>query len=359
MSARMWPKLLWIVLLPLLAQASDNDTITFASAVLGKNMQYLVVKPTNYEDRVAQGHRYPVVYLLHCAGCTDLLWCSSSYGDVDAAIDEFDLIAVAPYDGGWGGDYRWWLDSPKRAQSQLATYVVDELRPRIDSAYATLTGPANTALAGHSMGGFGSMHLLIEYPDVFGVAVPIKAGLDLSYPLNENWGSDFNLFDLLGSEPRDSVNWHKVNVLRNAHKLQGRDIALRIYYGLEDTWFAQENEQLHSLLGTLGVDHELFALQEDHFPVTPSLMRQTLQFIDTSFSRQQSAVMMQRRGAVSPSSQEHPTRSALSTGLYDLRGTRLEHEAGAAAQGVYVAEALRGAATIAAWSGMGLRQARD
>ncbi len=351
MNERVWSKLLWAALVPLLALSADKDTVVFASSVTGGNMQYLVIKPTDYEERVADGHRYPVVYLLHCAGCTDLLWCSGSYGDVDMMIDEFDLIAVAPYDGGGMGDYRWWLDSPKRAESQLATYVADELRGRIDSAYATLRGPMNTALAGHSMGGFGSFHLLIEYPDIYGIAVPIKAGVDLTYPLNPNWDSDFNLFDLLGTEPGDSVNWRRVNVLRNAHRLQNRDIALRMYYGLNDTWFADENERLHVLLESLDIDHECIALPQDHFAVEPSLMREVLRFVDTSFTRRESAVMP-RRGAGPARSDNRLARrtpaAEASPPLYDLRGLRVEHGSAGAAAGVYVSDVAWGMLSLMA-----------
>ncbi|MBD3239756.1 MAG: hypothetical protein GF331_04165 [Chitinivibrionales bacterium] len=348
MNTRVCTWLVWLALVPALTAAADMDTVEFASAVVGQDMRYLVVKPTDYEDRVASGHRYPVVYLLHCAGCTDLYWCSDYYGDIDGAIDSFDMIIVAPYDGGTGGDYRWWLDSPKRSQLQLATYVVDELRSRIDSAYATYSGPMNTALAGHSMGGFGSLHLLIEYPDVFGIAVPIKAGVDLRYPLNPSWGGAFNLTNLLGTEPADSVYWQRVNVLRNAHKLQGRDIALRMYNGLQDRWFAEENAYLDTLLDSLGIDHEHFGLDEDHFDVAPSVMREVLGFIDTSFARQAIAVAP-RRGAVQPELRNGPAAGRPERNadrLYDLKGIRLRGDGRGTAAGVYVSRSPWGTVTV-------------
>lgn len=48
--------------------------------------------------------------------------------------------------------------------------IVEELKPMIDSRYATLTDAANTAVMGSSMGGLISLYALCEYPEVFGAA---------------------------------------------------------------------------------------------------------------------------------------------------------------------------------------------
>lgn len=49
-------------------------------------------------------------------------------------------------------------------------FIVDELKPLIDSKYSTLTDASNTAIMGSSMGGLISLYALCEYPDVFGSA---------------------------------------------------------------------------------------------------------------------------------------------------------------------------------------------
>jgi predicted alpha/beta superfamily hydrolase len=49
-------------------------------------------------------------------------------------------------------------------------FIVTELKPFIDSNYATLTNRDNTFVAGSSMGGLISFYALCEYPDVFGGA---------------------------------------------------------------------------------------------------------------------------------------------------------------------------------------------
>ena len=49
-------------------------------------------------------------------------------------------------------------------------FLVTELKPYIDSHYATLPDQQNTFVAGSSMGGLISMYAICEYPEVFGGA---------------------------------------------------------------------------------------------------------------------------------------------------------------------------------------------
>jgi len=317
--------LMFALVLSRLPYAGTVDTLMLQGESTGKTMRYLVIKPDDYAAKADAGMRFPVVYLLHCAGCDDHLWNTQDYADVDAVIDGMGFLAVAPYDGGTGGDYRWWLDSPVRPESQLATYVADELKAAVDTLYPTKPDRANTALCGHSMGGFGSFHLLIEHSDVFGIAVPIKAAVDLSMPLNPNWPGDFNLAALLGATLADSGNWNRVNVLRNAHRLVGRDVRLRYYDGVDDTWFHEENARLDTLLDSLGVRHERIILREGHFEVTPELMRRVFGYLDTLFSSTATVEPPGRRGEATtprPSRAAAPGSRWNGTACFDIRGAR-------------------------------------
>lgn len=285
MGRAAWRRVCAAVILGASAQAvaSVVDTLDLYSDTIGATIPCVVVRPDSYEADTAAGRRFPVVYLLHCAGCTHLHWLSPSYANLSAAVEGLDVIAVAPSDG--GGMYHWWLDSPKLANSQLASFVTLELKPHIDSTYATYADSANTALTGHSMGGFGAMHLLIEYPHLFSIAAPMKAGLDLTYPSRPSWPSYFSLDQLLGPEPEDSVHWQKVNVLRNAHRLAGRGAHLRIYNGLYDNWFQGENSELNLLLDSLRIPHEYVSLPEGHTVVAPATMREIFEWMDECFAR--------------------------------------------------------------------------
>lgn len=49
-------------------------------------------------------------------------------------------------------------------------FLVEELKPFIDSRYSTLTDAAHTAIGGSSAGGLISLYAITEYPEIFGAA---------------------------------------------------------------------------------------------------------------------------------------------------------------------------------------------
>ena len=49
-------------------------------------------------------------------------------------------------------------------------FLVEELKPRIDADFRTLTGRDDTAIMGSSMGGLISLYALMKHPEVFGAA---------------------------------------------------------------------------------------------------------------------------------------------------------------------------------------------
>jgi predicted alpha/beta superfamily hydrolase len=57
-------------------------------------------------------------------------------------------------------------------------FLVNELKPFIDSKYSTLSDKENTVIAGSSKGGLISMYAMCEYPEVFGAA----ACLSIDWP---------------------------------------------------------------------------------------------------------------------------------------------------------------------------------
>ncbi|MDD5675786.1 MAG: alpha/beta hydrolase-fold protein, partial [Chitinivibrionales bacterium] len=223
------------------------DRRSFISPLLGMTVLYDVFLPATYQQDVAQGKRFAVLYLLHSAGGTDSMWLDYNTGNMAVLIDSAaGFIAVAPDNGMYRNS--WWLDSPVMPGWAYSRFLVQELKPKIDSLYATLPARAKTGVAGHSMGGFGAMHNLIEHPDVFGSAFSIKGAFDLTLPLNPNWNGDFGLYKVLGNQPADTAYWNAVNILKNIHRLAGADVHIGFYGGLNDPWFGQENRRLDTIL---------------------------------------------------------------------------------------------------------------
>jgi len=117
--------------------------------------------------------RYPVVYMLH--GFTDSMekwWFKPDHWinlptvlDKAAGRDDTrDVIVVMPdaYTRYQGSFY-----SNAATTGDWETYISEELVAYVDSHYRTIADVSSRGLAGHSMGGYGTIRIGIKRPDVF------------------------------------------------------------------------------------------------------------------------------------------------------------------------------------------------
>jgi predicted alpha/beta superfamily hydrolase len=79
-------------------------------------------------------------------------------------IDEYTTTADPKLNqGGNGGDY--------------LRFLVEELKPMIDTTYRTRTDRESTWIGGSSLGGLISLHACLEYPEVFGGCLALSPTL--------------------------------------------------------------------------------------------------------------------------------------------------------------------------------------
>jgi S-formylglutathione hydrolase len=172
-----------VVLAAFVAPAWGQGTIvhdTLQSAALSGNVvgdspvrDVVIYLPPSYET--APGRRYPVLYMLHGFTSTPEEWIDGTYDGLDlrATMDSLvaahtidDFIVVIPnVDTKLGGGF--YTDSP--TTGGWASFVVNDLIDFIDGRYRTLPERRARALAGHSMGGFGTLVLGFGYPERFGM----------------------------------------------------------------------------------------------------------------------------------------------------------------------------------------------
>jgi S-formylglutathione hydrolase FrmB len=298
--------------------AGQADISWYNSPLLDMTVPYVVILPHSYAQDTAQGKRFPVLYLLHCAGCDHLTWLQPGYGNLKTLIDSVHFIAVAPSDNNL---YGWWLDSPIIPNYAHSRFLVEELKPKIDSLYATLPGRTSTGVAGWSMGGFGALHNIIQHPDVYGSAFSIKGGVDPTLPLNPAWeGNNFGLFKDLGNALADSVNWNAVNILLNIHRLTAESVHLGAYSGRNDAWFAIENRRLDTIMTGLSMPHLFFETDEDHYGILDTSMLRVLRFFDSVLVRPPVTV---RPAAGFNARTQRQATPAGNVVWYDIRGRRL------------------------------------
>jgi len=278
----------WFILIVMCLQCQtdtvDHDKAYIASdyqyysTTLYRTVAYSVVMPSNLNEQKIKGRRYPVLYLLHCAGCDNRSFIEG-YNLMDS-INKFDMIIVIPYDGTGGG---WWLDSPIDTLSQLSTWLKGEFKNHIDSAFPTYTNRSNTGVAGHSMGGFGALHNLALHPEIFGAAFSAKGLLDMV----GNKGN-YMANSVLGSFLTYPQNYHNVDILENAKRFLHINAPVKFYSGPND-WFQDENLSFDSLLTLYNVPHTYFENNEDHFSMSSGSMHNMLAWFDSLFTRSQSS----------------------------------------------------------------------
>lgn len=154
------------------------------------------------------------------------------------------------------------IEGPLRSADYLR-FLVEELKPFIDTAYRTRTGRDDTFILGSSMGGLISLSALLEYPRVFGGAAcvsthwPAAHGAVVEYLRGKlpPPGNHRLYFDH-GTATLDSAYapyQERVDaIVRDAGYLEGRNWITRVFPGAEHSeraWRVRLEEPLVFLLG--------------------------------------------------------------------------------------------------------------
>lgn len=131
------------------------------------------------------GRRYPVVYMLHGYGLQAARWMTlfkieagantamtGTGGGVGTGERAREMILVNPdaysfYDGSFY--------SKSATAGDWETFIADELVAYVDSHYRTIAKRESRGLAGHSMGGYGTIRIAMKHPDVFGAMYALSA----------------------------------------------------------------------------------------------------------------------------------------------------------------------------------------
>ena len=147
--------------------------VTMISKTLGnKPRSFMLYLPPTYNTAEGKYKHYPTLYLLHGSpgSITDWLRAGDAAVSADTLIDTkqiAELIMVMPDGNGNSKTTSEWGNSADHTQ-MIENYVANELVRYVDQHYRTIPNPANRAIGGLSMGGFGAMNIAIHHPNVFG-----------------------------------------------------------------------------------------------------------------------------------------------------------------------------------------------
>jgi enterochelin esterase-like enzyme len=139
----------------------------------------MVYLPPSYGN--APGRRYPVVYMLHgFTDDTDHWWgVVPHFVNVPEAMDTAlargvakEMILVMPnaYTRYFGSMY-----SSGSTTGNWEAFIADELVAYVDAHYRTIADVKSRGLAGHSMGGYGTVRIGMKRPDVFSAIYAMSA----------------------------------------------------------------------------------------------------------------------------------------------------------------------------------------
>lgn len=128
-----------------------------------------VIVPEGY---ATSGKRYPLLYLLHDAPGDYKSW--TRLGKAMEYLKDLDVIAVMP-DGG-GGNAGWYSDW-EDGSFKWETYHLRVMMPFIEQRLRGL-GDGHRAVAGPSMGGYGSMIYSAKNPGLFEAAASFSSPVD-------------------------------------------------------------------------------------------------------------------------------------------------------------------------------------
>jgi enterochelin esterase-like enzyme len=124
-----------------------------------------------------RNQRYPVVYLLHGYGLTAERW--MPFTNLAATADKLmsagtirEMIFVSPdaYTIHGGSMY-----SASVTTGDWETFIAEDLVAYVDKTYRTIPTRDSRGLAGHSMGGYGTLRIGMKRPDVFSAMYPMSS----------------------------------------------------------------------------------------------------------------------------------------------------------------------------------------
>ncbi|TGD83237.1 alpha/beta hydrolase [Hymenobacter wooponensis] len=187
--------LCWLLALPLTAQTASAPATgrvvvkTLDSKLLrgnpgGENprRRVSVYLPADYETHPQR--RYPVVYYLHGFTWNDSLIFNQDgmKALLDQAIADRQIrpfILVVPNEQTrFGGS--WYVNSA--TNGPWADFTARELVEFIDKNFRTLARPGSRGLAGHSMGGGGTIRLAMQFPGTWAAAYALSPAFLGAHP---------------------------------------------------------------------------------------------------------------------------------------------------------------------------------
>lgn len=257
--------LLLLVLAPLFAYAQREppvERIRLESKLLGKAIDYSILYPVNYRRPGNEEKRFPVVYLLHGLTGHHTNWVERTGIALYATHHDLFLVMV---DGGNG----WYTDSATAPSDKFESYILQEVMPDVEKRFRVSTEREGRAIAGLSMGGYGSLKFAFKFPSRFALAASMSGALGAATwtdtelkSLEFIRQSLFKTFGPAGSSTRAANDLHKLTREVSAEAIKSLPM-IYLDCGTEDILFPG-NRSYADLLLERKIPHEFRQLPGNH-----------------------------------------------------------------------------------------------
>jgi S-formylglutathione hydrolase FrmB len=266
-----------------------KESLKVKSTAMSKDIEYSIYLPHDYET---SNRRYPVLYLLHGYGDDETGW--TQFGEADMIMDRLlpqgdisSMIIVMP-DGG----VTWYANSYD-GKVNYEDFFIKEFIPHIDATYRTRPTKQYRAIAGLSMGGYGTLLMALKHPELFSSASPLSAGVFQDEAIvngdDRMWktvlGDIYGKKELTGKS-RLTEHYYKNSILKlvetgNAEEL--KKVRFYIDCGDED-FLIKGNMALHAALIDKKIPHEFRIRDGVHnWTYWRTALPEVLKFVSESF----------------------------------------------------------------------------
>lgn len=274
----------------LLAQTTGRvmEQLQMESKILGKSVHYTVYLPGDYQS---SQRSYPVLYLLH--GYTDDNTAWLQFGEINRLADQAiadgsipPMIIIMP-----NADSSFYINSYD-GKENYEDFFIKEFMPSVEKEFRIKSQKRYRAVAGLSMGGYGTLIYALKYPQLFAAAAPLSAAVfnddAMTSMAPAQWDDLFGQLFGRGLQGKDRLNnAYRANSILDLVKNNTAEKLKSVRYWIDcgdDDFLSKGNCLLHIALAEKGIPHEFRVRDGAHtWSYWRSGIIPALQFIGQSF----------------------------------------------------------------------------
>ena len=268
-----------------LSASTVRESLKFNSQILGREVSYSIYLPEGYDT---SNRLYPVLYLLHGWSDNETSWIQM--GNMQTIADQTiqnneaaPMIIVMP-----DAKVTWYVNAYNDKDSYEDMFF-KELIPEIEKKYRTRTEKQYRAVAGLSMGGYGSFIYALHHPEYFSACAPLSAAVYTDEDMKEYLKTYYaKEFEGIYGKGLITDHWYKNSVLHLVKNAKKEDLSkVRFYIDCgDDDDLLHGNYLIHEMMQEKNVKHEFRVRDGGHsWTYWRTALPEVMKFVSRRFLR--------------------------------------------------------------------------